>query len=665
MRAADGRKFRIGEYVVDTANYRVSHGGVPVAVEPKVFDLLVHLILHRDRVLTREQLFEAVWEGREVSDATLSNHIAGARRVLGDSGELQRTIQTVRGRGYQFIAPVVEVVDDAASAAVGAAPASAPSPAPAPASPPELAPTPASAPVTGPPDEPTRRPWRLASALAVFALLVPVVFFAARSPDAPPEPPEPSRPYLLVVPFGVSDNATEDHRAFADQVTREVVGNLRKISGLRTVPQASTFHFRSDKSREHILESLPGLQFVLDGEVSVAPDGTLRITPRLIDLRRDLDVWSSPITVRVDDQDFFETSAEIATAVARALKVEILRDEQRALAELPRIPQAYEPYAAGWREMEKFTQESMHRAVAYFDEAIALDPDFIAAYQAKSDALRSIFAYFEPPQELLPKVEASLAAVLERDPDSAEALSSLGLTQVMAWKWRDAWQNLNTARALDPTLAQTELGFALYYTALGEKEKVKASLARAVELDPLNTELADWGNWALFMVGEKETAREWGATQMRQHPENGFVFCGAGIAAYLRGDTAEGVALLEQGVELSERAPVALIMLAQGYGYAGQKDKVLPLLEEAERANIYMCPYETAVAHLTLGDEASKARAVELLFDAVEKRSNCLIFLRVDPRLRALRDDPRYAARFQELLTLVGLDDAAVRSYRR
>ena len=465
MRAADGRKFRIGDYVVDTARYRISHGDVTVAVEPKVFDLLVHLIRHRDRVLTREQLFEAVWDGREVSDATLSNHVRSARKALGDSGELQQTIQTVRGRGYQFVAPVIEVVDDAASAVVGPPPA--PEPAPA------LAP----APVTGSPDEPTRRPWRLALSLVAVALLVPVLFFGARFLDAPSEQPEPSRPYILVVPFGVSDNATEYHRTFADQVTREVVDNLRKISGLRTVPHASAFHFRNDKTREHVLESLPGLQFVLDGEVIVAPDGTLRITPRLTDLRRDLDVWSSPFTVRVDNRDFFETPAGIARAVARALKVEILRDEQRALAELPRIPQAYEPYAAGWREMEKFTHESMHRAVEYFDQAIALDPDFIAAYQAKSDALRSIFAYFEPPQELLPVVEASLAAVLERDPDSAEALSSLGLTQVMAWKWREAWQNLNKARALDPTLAQTELGFALYYTALGENEKVKASLA--------------------------------------------------------------------------------------------------------------------------------------------------------------------------------------------
>src|SRR5512133_2358110 len=182
MLDADGRKYRIGEYVVDTARYRVSHGDVPIAVEPKVFDLLVHLIRHRDRVLTREQLFDAVWDGREVSDATLSNHIAGARKALGDSGELQRTIQTVRGRGYQFIAPVVE---EAASATAGPAPA------------PESAPVPA--PVTVAPQAPPRRTWRpAAGALVVLALLVPMLFFGARLQDAPTEQPEPGRPYILV-----------------------------------------------------------------------------------------------------------------------------------------------------------------------------------------------------------------------------------------------------------------------------------------------------------------------------------------------------------------------------------------------------------------------------------------------------------------------------------
>lgn len=623
-------KYRVRDYLIDTTRYRISRGDTGVPVEPRVFDLLVHLIRHRDRVLTREELFEAVWDGREVSDATLSNHVKSARRVLGDNGELQQTIQTVRGRGYQFIAPVQELAGDD--------------------------PEPAASRVRRPP---------VLLLLVIGLLLVPAAFLGWRFLATASQSPAPDRPYLLAVPFGVSDNATEAHRTFADQLTREVIDNLRKISGLRTVPQASAFQFRADKTRGHIGEMLPEVRYVLDGAVSVGPDGTLRISPRLTDLRQDLDVWGSPFTVRVDNENFFETAAGIARAVAGALKVEILKDEQRALAEVPNNPKAYEPYAAGWREMERFTYESLKHAVELFDRAIGLDPDFLAAQHARSDALRAIFTYFEPPSELLPKVKASLEAVLERDPGSARALSSLGLTQVMAWQWKEGWENLSRAKALDPNLVTTELGLALYYSALGERTRVRDSLARANELDPLNTELADWGNWALFMVGEQQASRQWGEKQMRQHPDNGFVFCGAGIAAYLRGDVAEGVALLEKGVELTDRAPVALIMLAQGYGYAGQKEKVLPLLEEADREQIYMCPYETAVAHLTLGDEANREKAIELLYEAVDKRSNCLIFLRSDPRMKVLRDDPRHAGSYAKLLALVGLDDESVRSYRK
>src|SRR5688572_11640015 len=106
-------KYQIAEYLIDTARYRISSGDAPIPAEPKVFDLLVYLIAHRERVVTREELFREVWEGREVSDATLSNHVKSARKILGDSGELQKTILTIRSRGYQFIAPVTLVPEGA------------------------------------------------------------------------------------------------------------------------------------------------------------------------------------------------------------------------------------------------------------------------------------------------------------------------------------------------------------------------------------------------------------------------------------------------------------------------------------------------------------------------------------------------------------------------
>jgi len=251
----------------------------------------------------------------------------------------------------------------------------------------------------------------------------------------------------------------------------------------------------------------------------------------------------------------------------------------------------------------------------------------------------------------------SIADAQALRPDSAEAWSSLGLTYVMAWRWRDAWIALNKAKQRDPTLAQTELGFAMYYSGLGEAEKVKRALAEADRLDPLNAEMADWGNWALFMVGESKAAREWVDRKMQQHPDIGMLFSGAGVGSYIAGDHQRAVQLAEHGAQL-DGSPVALIMLAQAYGYAGQKEKVRPLLEKAASVGTYVCPYESAAAYLSIDE---RQRAISLLDDAVAARSNCLIFLRNDPRLEPIRRDPHY----QVLLNRVGLDDDALASYKR
>lgn len=633
-------KYQVTDYVIDTALYRISRAGDAIPVEPKVFDLLVYLIQHRDRVLARDELFQEVWEGREVSDATLSNHVKTARKVLGDSGELQKTILTIRGRGYQFIAPVTEIADGARSSVGVETALSAEDEAPA-------------TPAAGAVGKAAASPWRM---LFVGALVVAVVI--GWRVLAPHEPPKTDLPYVVVVPFDVSGDAPETWQPFADQVTREVIRNLRKISGLRVVPTPSAFTFRDNKAPEHIRRQLPDVQYVLDGVVSVSTDNSLRLTAELEDLNQGRLVWDKDFQGRIDDANFFAMQSGIAEAVSASLKVVILKDEQRALSELPTTNlKAYELYVAGRQEMELLSHESLPRAIDLFNQAIALDPQFFAAYVARGDAYRSLFGYFEPPIKMLPAVVASISEALELRPDSAEALSSLGLTYVMAWRWKDAWTVLNAAKSRDPTLALTELGFALYYSGLGEAEKVKSSLAAANRLDPLNPEVADWGNWALFIVGEKDAARAWGEEKMRQHPNNGVLFCGAGVAAYLAGDYDRAIALAEHGVSL-DRSPVALLMLAQAYGYAGQRDKVMPLLDEAASNGAYVCPYESAAAYLSIGD---KERAIALLNEAVEKRSNCLMFLRNDPRMKALHDDPRYAV----LLTQVGLDDTALASYKR
>jgi len=629
-------KYQIAEFLIDTARFRISSGDSPIAAEPKVFDLLVYLIAHRDRVVTREELFKEVWEGREVSDATLSNHVKSARKVLGDSGELQSTIQTIRGRGYQFIAPVTEIPN---GGEVGGPP-----------------PQTDAGRMTAPaPAWPLSRKVALGVIGVLVAALVGWRFFA--SPQ-PPVQANANSPYLVVVPFDVSGDASGTWRPFADQVTRELILNLRKISGLRVVPATSAFTFKDNKVHDHIREQLPDVQYVLDGVVSISPGNSLRITAELEDLRKGLVVWDKNYEGRTDDTNLFAMQSNIAAAVSESLKVAILSEERRALEEFPTSNlRAYEAYVEGRHQLDLFSQETAPRAVALFNQAIALDPTFYDAYIGRSDAYRQLFGYFEPPINLLQTVVDSIAEAQELRPDSAEAWSSLGLTYVMAWRWRDAWIALNKAKRRDPTLAKTELGFALYYSGIGIPEKVKEHLANAERLDPLDAEVADWGNWALFMVGEKEASRAWIDKQMQRHPDIGMLISGGGVAAYIAGDNERAIQLLEHGAKL-DGSPVALIMLAQAYGYAGQKEKVLPLIHKAEAVGTYVCPYESAVAYLTLGDEK---RAMSLFDDAVAARSNCLIFLRNDPRLTSLRKDPH----FQVLLARVGLDDVAVASYEK
>ena len=654
-------KYQVDNTVIDTTLFRISRDGVDLSAEPRVFDLLVYLMGNRDRVVSRDELFTEVWAGRNVTDATLSNHIKLVRKIFGDDGERQRVIQTVRGRGYQFVADVEERPSGAA--------AKSPAGADLRESAEEKASTGEGEAESGGiligsaapqrhPDVPKRPAW-LRPSLAAGLLLAVVIAasFWGRRPDSGPADDE--SPYILVVPFDVSAVTSDAWKPFADQMVWEVIRNLRKISGLRVVPPPSSFTFEGNKARDHIRDQLPGVRYVLDGMISVGSTDTVRIAVELEDLRDDQLIWDDDYQTRIDDTNFFAVQSEIAESVSDSLQVVVLEDEQRALAELPtRNLEAYEAYVAGQQQTDLLTRESLRRAVIWFDEAIVLDPGFTAAYIAQANANRMLMTYFEPPINMLPEVVDSISTALTLDPDSAEARSSLGLAYIHAWRWEDAWLMLNEAKSRDPSLALTELGFALYYSGLGDVEGVRRSLAEANRLDPLNIELADWGQWALSMVGEISAAESWAAEKVRQHPGLGVVYTGNAVAASLAGDHERAIRLATTGAQLDGESPISLIMLARVLGAAGRTAEVMPLLDRAGSDGEYVCPYESAVALLPLGDID---RVFNLLNDAVDFRSNCLIFLRNDPRLEPIRTDPRFAT----LLTRVGLDDTALAGYPR
>ena len=619
-------KYRICSFEVDTVNYSITESGKPVPVEPKVFDLLVYLITHRHKVIRRDELFEQIWQGREVSDTTLSNHIKSIRKLFGDDGETQGVIKTVRGRGYQFVASVSCTSEPSAQS---------------------------NAQPPNPAKRVVRSPKPALVVCSMTLIMAVLTWFLLLSPSKVTE----LRPYVLVKPFGVSSANNEKWQPFADQMTREVIRKLAQISDVYVVPASSAFALDGRLSHEEIKKALPNANYVLDAMVNVNGQGRIRITADMLELESADLLWSEAFDSQLDDANFFTTQSEIASKVAYSLDVILGEQEKARLSEFPTSDlKAYELYVSGQQQLNLFTHRSLLSAIEYFDQAIARDKEFAGAYVAKADAYRIIMSYFAKPADILPEVVNSVQHALEQDPVSAEALSSMGLAYVLAWRWQEAWAMLTAAKKLNPDLALTELGFALYYAGLGDSIGVQQSLESASRIDPLNLEVADWGHWALTMVGELDLAVDWSKRHLQLHPDVGILSSGASVSASLTGDHERAIFLAERGVKLDPTAPYSYLALAQAFGHAGQTEQIPALLDKANAINSYLCPYETAVNYILLDDIDA---AFEHLNAAVSARSNCLVFTRYDKRLAPLRKDPRFSA----LLTRIGLDDETISAY--
>lgn len=110
-------QYRFGDHELHVERRELTRSGKPIALEPQVFDLLVHLIQNRDRVLSRDDLIDGVWSGRIVSDSTLATRVNAARKAIGDSGEVQNLIRTYARRGFRFVGDIVEQAADAITSA--------------------------------------------------------------------------------------------------------------------------------------------------------------------------------------------------------------------------------------------------------------------------------------------------------------------------------------------------------------------------------------------------------------------------------------------------------------------------------------------------------------------------------------------------------------------
>jgi tetratricopeptide (TPR) repeat protein len=308
--------------------------------------------------------------------------------------------------------------------------------------------------------------------------------------------------------------------------------------------------------------------------------------------------------------------------------------------------EAYQLYLQGRYYLNKDSLEEINKAIKYFDQAIAKDPDYALAYAGLADSyieLAQPWVAGLPPQEALQEAKAATTKALRIDDTLGEAHSSLAhVIELYDWDWSGSEREYKRGIELNPNFAMAHQWYAEYLSALGREGEAIAEAKRAIELDPLNNSVNAALGYFFYFAHRYDQAIE-------QFNKTGDHW-GLGWAYEEKGMYEEAITELQTSLKVTGRHDFSVASLGYTYGVFGKKGEARKLLEELmKRAEQrYVSPYSTAYIYTSLGE---MDRAYECLGEGYKSHDPWMIWLKVDPKLDSLRSDPR----FTDLVRRVGL----------
>ncbi len=436
---------------------------------------------------------------------------------------------------------------------------------------------------------------------------------------------------------------------FADGMTEALITSLAKIEKLRVISRTSAMQYKgARKSLPRIAREL-NVDAVLEGSVLRSGE-RIRITAQLIHAPSDQHLWAE--SYERDFRDVLSLQDEIARQVAGQVRIILTPEEQARLESArPVDPQAHELLLKGRYHRGKRTQESVKKALSYFDRAIASDPAWAEGYVGVADCYNMLGYYSAlAPHEAYPKAQSAARKALELDPSLAEAYTALGVVlRDYEWDWPGAEQQFQRALEFNPGCAEayhwrgTLLGMQHRHAeALKDKEK-------ALSMDPLSVIFrTDVGRMHYF-ERRYDPALEHYQAALDIDPHFFFVHILLAQAYLQKGMFKPALSALKTAARLTDDSTFALARLAQGYAIAGEQEKARSLLKrlDAMAARKYVAPFEIALIHVGLRDYDEAFAWLQKAFD---QRSIWLGYLQVEPQLDPVRNDRR----FHELVKRMG-----------
>ncbi len=453
---------------------------------------------------------------------------------------------------------------------------------------------------------------------------------------------------IAVLPF---DNLSRDpdNAYFAEGVQDEILTRLAKVADLKVISRTSTQRFKSAPPDLRDIAKQLGVMNILEGSVQKAND-QVRVNVQLINAMNDAHLWADTYDRKLTD--IFSVESEIAKTIADTLQAKLTGSEKQMMAAAPTTDTtAYELYHKGRSLWDKRSGDNIPKAIAFFEQAIARDPNYALAYAglAKAYILAPFFAGADRLDAYSKAKEAALKA-LSLDPNLAEAHTSFG--KVLFFREIDlagAMREYKRAIELQPNDATAHhwLGNDTL-AALGRFDEAIAEGKRAIELDPLSPIInADLGVTLSYAHRFDESARQLRKT-LEIDPTFFYAHYNLGIVLQAKGDLSGAIAEYEKAKRLSDD-PFTATVCAQAKAYAGDKDAALRMLSDLDKISQQreVVGYLRALLYLSLNNKDEAVRWLEKGYE--ERDGSNISWIKVDPLLDPLHGNPRFETLVQKV----------------
>ena len=456
---------------------------------------------------------------------------------------------------------------------------------------------------------------------------------------------------IAVLPFvNMSNDPAQEY--FSDGLTDGILNSLAHLEGLKVCARSSSFQFREKDVDIKEAGKKLGVRTVLEGSIQVQGD-RIRITAQLINVEDGFHFWSEQYDEKMDD--IFALQNKIANAIAEKLEITLLDKEHKPTAKDPtKSKEAYELYLKGRSFWNLRTPPDLKKGIDFFQQAIALDPLYAAAYSGIADCYTALgYGSFMAPKETFPKALEAATKALQLDSTLAEPHASLGFYKFYYdWDWAAAEQEFRSAIALNQNY---ELGYdwyGYYLTAMERYDEAAVILKKAKELSPVSVSISTDMGFSLYYSRNYDQALKQLESSLKMNPKFGLGHLWSGRVYQEKKMYSESIEEYKKTLLASPGWPVAFAALGNVYGIMGDKEKARQILDTMVvlGKTKFVTSYGVALVYAGMGEND---KAFEWINKAYDERSNWLVWLKSDPRWSLIRADKRFA----ELVHRVGLPD--------